>query len=90
MTKIELAKALSERNGINLQEAVKAVEGVMDILKDSIAKRDNIYLRGLGTFAIVERKGKTARNIKAGTQIVVPRHHIIKFKPSKELKEKVF
>ena len=61
----------------------------MQIIRDTLIKREDIYIRVLGTFQIVERKGKTARDITRGIEIIVPCHYAVKFKPCKELKTKV-
>lgn len=89
MTKNELAKALADKIGITHQHAVQAVEGIMEVMKESFLHHEDIYLRGFGNFKIIERKGKTARDITRGSIIIVPRHHIVKFIPSKELKAKI-
>ena len=49
-----------------------------------MAEGDNVYLRGFGTFHIIERKEKVGRNISKNTSVVIPAHKIPKFKPSKE------
>lgn len=41
------------------------------------------YLRGFGTFQPKKRAEKKARNITAGTTIIVPAHEVAHFKPSK-------
>ena len=49
-----------------------------------MAEGENVYLRGFGTFGVIERKEKLGRNISKNTSVVIPAHKIPKFKPSKE------
>ena len=89
MTKNELAEQLSKETGLTRSQSINAVEGIMKVMRDTFIKREDIFLRGLGTFKIVVRKGKTARDITHGTQVIIPCHYAVTFKPCKELKEKV-
>jgi DNA-binding protein HU-beta len=55
----------------------------MDAVKGSLAKNENVYLRGFGSFIVKKRAQKTARNISKNTTIIIPEHHIPAFKPAK-------
>ena len=61
----------------------------MDIVKDSLANDENVYLRGFGSFIIKTRSQKTARNISQNTTIIIPEHKIPAFKPAKVFMEQV-
>ena len=58
MTKLEIARELAERKDMPLADAIKSVDGVIDIMKDAFKNGRNVYLRGLGSFVIKERKEK--------------------------------
>ena len=55
----------------------------MESLKGSVAKGENVYLRGFGSFIVKKRAQKTARNISKNTTIIIPAHNIPAFKPAK-------
>ena len=55
----------------------------MDVVKNSLANNENVYLRGFGSFIVKERAQKTARNISKETTIIIPAHNIPAFKPAK-------
>lgn len=86
MTKNELAKELAVSEKLHLSTAVKAVDGIVRIMKDSLAKGEEITLRGFGTLAPVKREERNATHFKTKEPIVVPAHTSVKFKISKELK----
>lgn len=85
MTKLEIARELAERKDMPLANAIKAVDGVIDIMKDAFKNGRNVYLRGLGSFVIKERKEKTGRNPRTGEVIIIPAHKEVKFNQSQSL-----
>ena len=89
MTKIELVKKVAEKTGIDQPTALAAVEGFIDTLKESIIEKENVYIRGWGTWTLKHRAKKTARNITKNTTIVIPAHDIPYFKPCKEFLDAV-
>ena len=67
----------------------KTVEALMETVKDSMVKGNNVYLRGFGSFVVKKRAKKTARNISKNTTIIIPAHNIPSFKPAKSFITKV-
>jgi len=58
-------------------------------LQDSMVQRENIYLRGFGTFQLKTRSAKTGRNISKGTTLKIPANMSPAFKPAREFLETV-
>ena len=85
MTKLEIARELAERKDMPLADAIKSVDGVIEIMKDAFKNGRNVYLRGLGSFIIKERKEKTGRNPRTGEVIIIPAHKEVKFNQSQSL-----
>lgn len=86
MTKHELAKELAVSEKLHLSTAVKAVDGIVRIIKESLTNGEDIFIRGFGTLAVVQREEKAARHFATGEMIMVPAHKNVRFKPSTELK----
>ena len=89
MTKAELVSNISNRTGIDKKAAMLAVEAMMEEVMNCMAKEENVYLRGFGTFVVKKRAQKTARNISKNTTIVVPAHNFPTFKPAKSFAERL-
>lgn len=89
MTKAEIVASISEKIGIEKIDVLAVVEALMKEVKDSLAKDENVYLRGFGSFIVKERAEKTGRNISKNTTIIIPAHNIPAFKPSKVFVEQV-
>ena len=89
MTKADIVNEISKSTGIDKTSVLETVERFMDIVKDSLANDENVYLRGFGSFIIKTRSQKTARNISQNTTIIIPEHKIPAFKPAKVFMEQV-
>ena len=89
MTKTEIVKEVSKNTGIEATTVMAVVEGFMETVKDSLAKENNVYLRGFGTFEVKTRAQKTARNITRNTTVIIPEHKVPTFKPCPDFKNLV-
>ncbi|CVK16975.1 MAG: integration host factor subunit beta [Apibacter sp.] len=89
MTKADIVNSISSKLGLEKVETQKVVEVFMDEIKTAMAKGDNVYLRGFGTFLIKKRAAKTGRNISKNTTIKIPAHNVPAFKPAKSFVENV-
>jgi DNA-binding protein HU-beta len=83
MTKAEIVAEIANKTGIEKLTVQTSVESFMDVVKASMQKGENIYLRGFGSFIVKKRAQKTGRNISKNTTIVIPAHNIPSFKPAK-------
>ncbi|TNE76397.1 MAG: integration host factor subunit beta [Bacteroidetes bacterium] len=89
MTKADIVASIADETGLERNEVLKTVESFMASVKDSLAKGENVYLRGFGSFVVKERAEKTGRNISKNTSIIIPAHNVPAFKPSKTFVEEV-
>lgn len=56
----------------------------MEEIRNCMAvNKENVFLRGFGTFTIKHRAQKTARNISKNTTMVIAAHDFPAFKPAK-------
>ncbi len=89
MTKAEIVNEIARNTGVDKATVLNTVEAFMEAVKDSLAKNENVYLRGFGSFIVKTRAKKTARNISKNTTIIIPEHNIPAFKPAKTFLAKV-
>ena len=83
MTKAEIVNSIAEQTGINKKEVAITVEAFMEEIRNSLANnRENVYLRGFGSFIVKHRARKTARNISKNTTLVIEAHDLPAFKPA--------
>lgn len=90
MTKADIIDEIVEKTGVARKDVSATVEAFMDSVKNSLLeKKDNVYLRGFGSFIVKHRAEKTARNISKNTTIVISAHDFPSFKPAKSFVAKM-
>tara|TARA_B100001989_G_C24520963_1_gene455833 strand:- start:7 stop:285 length:279 start_codon:yes stop_codon:yes gene_type:complete len=89
VNKQDLVSKVAETADISKQKAALAVDAVIDAIRGSLAKGDDVRLVGFGTFSVAKRAATTGRNPRTGEPIKIPASKQPKFKPGKELKEAV-
>ena len=90
MTKAEIINNIAEQTGINKREVSITVEAFMEEIRNSLAdNKENVYLRGFGSFIVKHRAQKTARNISKNTTLVIEAHDLPAFKPAKSFIERM-
>lgn len=83
MTKAEIVAQIAQKTGIEKVAVQATIEEFINVVKESLAAGENVYLRGFGSFVIKKRAEKTGRNISKNTTIIIPAHNIPSFKPAK-------
>jgi len=90
MTKAEIINKIAMETGVSKQDVAVTVEAFMDNIRLSLTEeKENVYLRGFGTFSVKRRAQKTARNISKNTTMVIEAHDFPAFKPAKSFIEKM-
>ena len=83
MTKAEIVADIAQKTDIEKVAIQATVEEFMSVVKEALARNENVYLRGFGSFITKKRAEKTGRNISKKTTIIIPAHYIPAFKPAK-------
>ena len=87
MIKADLAQVVYETHGgISYNEAARIVETIIDSIKTSLIKHENVKLTGFGTFNVIQREGRRGRNPQTGERIQLPPSCYVTFRCSKLLK----
>lgn len=89
MTKDELIRLVSQKNGISIKQSRKIVQTIFDSISSSIVAGDKVKITGFGTFEAKKRSAFRIKHPKSGEVIDIPDSFQPSFEPSKQLKEKV-
>ena len=90
MTKAEIIDRISADTGLDKKAVSATVEAFMEEVRQSLAvRKEDVYLRGFGSFIVKHRAQKTARNISKQTTIISEAHDFPAFKPSKSFVAKM-
>ena len=90
MTKADVIARIASQTGLTKTDVREVVEGFLDSVKYALRKDDPLEVRGFGTFQVVSRAPRKARNPRTGDEVVVPSRKQPVFKPSRELKQIVW
>ncbi|MEX0778433.1 MAG: HU family DNA-binding protein [Balneolales bacterium] len=89
MTKSDIVDKISSSTGITKLETEAVVNGFLSTVIDSMKKGETIELRGFGSFKVVKRARRVARNPKTNEEVIVPEQYVPVLKISKEFKRSV-
>jgi len=89
MTKAELVEAMAKEAEITKSAAAAALDAYVEAVTRELKQGGKISLVGFGTFCVSKRKAREGRNPKTGESIRIPAKNVVKFKPGKELADKV-
>ena len=90
MTKAEMIDKIATDTGLDKKAVSATVEAFMEEVRQSLAvRKEDVYLRGFGSFIVKHRAQKTARNISKQTTIIIEAHDFPAFKPSKSFVAKM-
>ena len=52
MTKAEIVTEIAGKTGIEKKDVLNTIEAFMEVVKESLSKEENVYLRGFGSFIV--------------------------------------
>lgn len=89
MNKGDLIDRIASDAGITKQQAQDALNSFIDATTKDLKKGEKVTLVGFGTFSVSKRSARKGRNPQTGKEINIPAKKVVKFKPGKELADKV-
>ncbi len=90
VTKRDLVIQISDQTGLTQNEVFDVLQLFLDNVTTHLSENADVVLRNFGSFEIRVTKPKVGRNPKnPELAVAIPARAVVKFKPGKELKEKV-
>lgn len=96
MNKPELVKKMQEKLNTsiaNIAFSQKDAETILDsvgaVVTDALIKGEEVKLPSIGTFSVVDKKARSARNPRTGEVVSVPAKKVPRFSASKTLKKAI-
>lgn len=83
----EMARVLVEHNGLEPNIANEFVKTMFDIIQERLTIDQQVKVKGLGTFKIVEVEPRESINVNTGERILIEGHSKISFTPDSTMKE---
>ena len=89
MNKEELVSSLAAATSLTQKDVTKVLEALVETVKITLKKGEDITLIGFGTFKVSSRAARTGRNPKTGAPLEIKASKVPSFKAGKALKEAV-
>jgi DNA-binding protein HU-beta len=89
MTKADLVATIAKETELTKADAERALNSFLENVTKTLKKEGKLTLTGFGTFEVVKRKKRKGRNPRTGDPITIKAHKVVKFKPGKNLRDKI-
>lgn len=89
MNKAQVIANVAERTGLSKRDSAIVVRACIDAFIDGIVEDGTVTLIDFGSFHVVWRSARKARNLNTGEEITVPSKRVPTFRPSRRLKDMV-
>jgi DNA-binding protein HU-beta len=86
MNKQDLANQVADVTGIARADTARAIDALLDIITESLAKGEEVRLVGFGSFVAGVRKATTGRNPRTGDPMNLAESVSPKFRVGRNLK----
>ena len=87
MNKGELIAALAAKTEMSKKDSEAVLNGLLDVIAETITKGEKVQLIGFGTFEAKSRPAGVARNPRTGEAVKIPTGKAPAFKAGKALKD---
>jgi DNA-binding protein HU-beta len=95
MNKAELVSAMSAKTGMTKVDSAKALNAFIEVVKDTVHKKENVVLTGFGSFNVVQRSARkgtikiNSPKLKINKAYTVPARKVVKFNVGAQLAQAV-
>lgn len=89
MNKTELIDAVAAKSGLSKAKTAAVLDGMIEAVKESMARNESVQLIGFGTFEVTERAAREGRNPATGAALKIAAKKVVKFKVGKALADTV-
>lgn len=89
LTKADIVEAIYEETDKNRLDVKKAVESLLDIMKNAIKKDHALLISGFGKFECYDKAERKGRNPQTEEAITLPAHKVVVFRLSRKFRSEL-
>ena len=89
ITRNDLAIRLRDKFGFTASQSGKLVDLIFDEICEALVNGEEVKFAGFGTFKILDKSARIARNPRTGETAIVSARRVTSFRPSTEFRERV-
>ena len=87
MTRAGLIEQVYEKLGLSKRECAEIVVRFFEIVKESLAKDEDVMISGFGKFRVKQKRARRGRNPQTGVKMEIKGRKVLLFKLSGVLKD---
>ncbi|MBW2054593.1 MAG: integration host factor subunit alpha [Deltaproteobacteria bacterium] len=88
LTKNDIVTRVHEL-GFTKKKSVEIIEALLEIIKRTLEKNEDVLLSGFGKFCVKQKKQRRGRNPATGDDLMLKERKVVTFKCSGKLRDKV-
>ena len=86
LTKKDIIEMFCSEQGVSKKASAALVESFFEIIKDELAKGEDVMISGFGKWSVRSKKARKGRNPQTGEVMTIDSRKVITFKPSAVLR----
>jgi len=88
LTKNDIVTSVHEL-GFTKQKSVEIIESLLEIIKSTLGKSEDVLISGFGKFCVKDKKKRRGRNPATGADLILNERKVVTFKCSGKLRNKI-
>jgi integration host factor subunit alpha len=88
LTKNDIITSVHEL-GFTKKKSVEVIETLLEIMKSTLEKGEDVLISGFGKFCIKKKKERRGRNPATGSDLILKELKVVTFKCSGKLRDKI-
>jgi len=88
LTKNDIVTRVHEL-GFTKKKSVEIIESLLEIIKDTLEKGEDVLISGFGKFCVKHKKERRGRNPATGDDLTLKERKVVTFKCSGKLRDKI-
>ncbi len=89
LTKDKLITRLQTQMGISKQESREIVDRLLEIMKDSLVRGEDLLISGFGKFSVRQKNARRGRNPQTKESLMLRPRKVLVFNTSGVLRERI-
>jgi integration host factor subunit alpha len=89
LTKAQIVEMLAEQNGFAKNKSIEIVEGLIEIIKQTLESGEDVLVSGFGKFFVRKKGQRRGRNPATGSDLILSARKVVTFKCSGKLRDKI-